>query len=106
MIIAGIAEDKKGKDIKIIDVRKMSPLTDYLVLCTGESAPQLKAIASAVEERLREAGERSVRWEGKVNSNWLILDIKKIVVHIMGEVEREKYKLEDLWDKKAIIYHL
>lgn len=105
-LISEAAGDKKAEDIKILDLRKVTPLADFIVVCTGESAPQIKAIASHVDDKLRAKGIKSIRWEGKLNSNWMILDLGRIVVHIMGQEERERYDLESLFVKKAIVYHL
>jgi len=105
-IAALAAEDKKALDIKILEVKKLTPVADYLVVCTGESAPQLKALSSHIEEKLKEKGVKSIRLEGRENSNWFILDLGSVIVHIMGKEERRKYKLEDLWGKRGITYHL
>jgi ribosome-associated protein len=106
MFVAKAAEDKKADNIKVLDVKKATPLTDYFVICTGESGPQMKAISSHIEEELRSKGGKSLRWEGKLNSKWLILDLGRVVVHIMSKEERERSNLEGLWEKKAIVYHL
>ena len=105
-IAAEAAEDKKALEIKIIEVKKLTSLADYLVICTGESAPQIRAISSNVEDKLREKGVKSIRWEGREASNWFILDAGSIIVHIFGKEERQRYKLEDLWGKRGITYHL
>lgn len=105
-VIAEVLEDKKALDVKIIDVRKITPLTEYLVICTAESGPQMRAISQSVEDKLKATGEKLMRWEGMEISNWMILDIGNIVVHVMGEEERRRYDLEGLFGKKAIVYHL
>jgi len=104
-LVAKAAEDKKAKDIKIIDVRKSSDLTDFFVIVSGESSPQLKAILKGIEEGVNKLRKLKQKWEGSISSNWLILDLGDVIVHIMGEEERKRYKLEDLWQKSAIIYH-
>ena len=106
MLAAAAADEKQAQDIKILDVKKITPITDFIVVCTGGSAPQLKAITGNIEDKVRKKGLKSLRGEGKVNSNWLILDLGMVIVHVMGEEERQKYKLEEMWGKKGITYHL
>lgn len=104
-LIAKAAEDKKALDLKILDVRKTSSLIDYLVICSGESASQLRAIEKEIDNRLRKNKIKGFRWQGLVRSGWLVLDLGSVVVHIMGVAERRYYNLEELWEKEAIIYH-
>ena len=106
MLAAAAADEKQAQDIKILDVRKITPITDFIVVCAGESGPQLKAISSNIEDKVRKKGLKCLRWEGKVNSNWFILDLGMVIVHVMGEGERQRYKLEEMWGKKGITYHL
>ena len=104
--MAKAAEDKKAGQIEILDIRRISALADYFVILSCESGPQLKAVVSGIEELLSKKGIKTPMAEGKRESNWLILDLGKVVVHIMGEEERNFYNLEGLWGKKAVIYHL
>ena len=89
----------------MLDVRKTSDLIDYFVICSVESEPQLRAVEKEIDKNLRAHKIKSFRWEGKITSGWIILDLGDIVVHIMNEYERGYYKLEELWEKDAIIYH-
>ena len=86
-------------------MRKTSDLVDYFVICSVESEPQLRAVEKEIDKNLRAHKIKSFRWEGKITSGWIILDLGDIVVHIMNEYERGYYKLEELWEKDAIIYH-
>ena len=86
-------------------MRKTSDLIDYFVICSVESEPQLRAVEKEIDKNLRAHKIKSFRWEGKITSGWIILDLGDIVVHIMNEYERGYYKLEELWEKDAIIYH-
>ena len=104
-LVAKAAEEKLAQDIKIIDIKKSTSLADYFVIMSGESSPQLKAILGSIEEKVKKTLRRKPKWEGNINSNWLILDLGDVIVHIMGGEERKKYNLEDLWEKSAIIYH-
>lgn len=104
--IVSAAEEKKARDILVLDIRKLAGVTDYLVIMSGESAPQLKAIISEIEQRVKKEGIKGRSWEGAVNSGWLILDLLDIVVHVMSEEERAYYDLEGIWGKEAIVYHV
>ena len=104
-LIAEAAEDKKALDLKILDVRKTSNIVDYLIICSADSGPQLRAIEKEIDNRLRKNKIKGFRWQGLVRSGWLVLDLGSLVVHIMGVAEREYYNLEELWEKEAIIYH-
>ena len=99
------AEAKKAQDITVLEVRKASKIVDHLVICTGESTPHLRAIVEEIEEQLGKKRIKRSKWEGVVKSGWIILDLGDVVVHVMGQEEREYYKLEDLWQKNAIVYH-
>ena len=91
----------------MIDVSKLSAsLTDYLIIATSLSTPQTNAIAKGIDECLRDLGYKAPNWQGKLESNWLILDLGSIIVHIMGSEERKKYSLEEIWGKSAVTYHL
>ena len=105
-IIAKGMEDKKAQSIEMIDIRKSSSVCNYVVLATGNSAPQVSAIADGIDEALIKAGIKPARWQGKNDSNWKILDMINVVAHVMGEEERQKYALEKLWEKSGVTYHI
>lgn len=90
----------------MIDVSKHSQYTDYIVLATSESGPQTRAISTAVDEGLYELGYKCPPWQGKMESNWLILDLGSIIVHIMGPEERKRYSLEEIWSRSGVTYHI
>jgi ribosome-associated protein len=104
-LIAQAVENKKGLDLTILDVRKSSEIADYLVICGVESTPQIRAIEKEIDTQLRLNDFKNYKWEGVINSGWVVLDLGSVVVHILGTAEREYYRLEDLWGKEAIIYH-
>lgn len=91
--------------MQILDVSKTSNIVDCLVICGGESTPQIRAIETEIDTQLRKNKIKGFRWEGVVSSGWVILDLGEVVVHVMGEAERDYYKLEDLWGKEAVVYH-
>jgi ribosome-associated protein len=104
-IIAKAAENKKANELKILDVSKASKLVDYLIICSGDSSAQIRAIEKEIDKQLRSHKIKGFRWEGLVQSGWMILDLGNIVIHVMGEEERKYYNLEELWEKEAITYH-
>jgi ribosome-associated protein len=92
------ARDKKAADIVVLDLQKTAGFTDYFVICTGNNARQIKAIADAVQEALRtELGERPALAEGMEKSEWILLDYFNFVVHVFSRECRAFYALERLW---------
>lgn len=104
MACARAADDIKAEDVRIWDLREVSTLTDYMVICSGESMPHLRAILRDVERTVTdEHGTRPLHIEGRVDSRWVILDYVDVMVHIMDSGLREHYGLERLWgDAKAV----
>ena len=98
-----IADDKKAKDSLILDIRKISTVADYLLICSGTSEPHLKAIADEITRRLRDAGIRPRHNAGYPQSRWVVLDYGDVMVHIFHPDLREHYDLEHLWgDAKRV----
>ena len=97
-LVAQAADERKASDVLVLDLRELSPLADFFVVCSGQSGPQVRAIAEHVEERLSQAGLPAPRREGKEASRWILLDYGDVVVHIFHHAEREFYRLEALWD--------
>lgn len=98
-----IAEDKKASDCVILDVRKVSSVTDYLVICSGTSEPHLKAIADTIARQLRDDGVRPRHHDGYPQSRWVVMDFSDVMVHIFHPDVREHYALEQLWgDAKRV----
>ena len=82
----------------MLDLRNISTFTDFFVICSATSEPQLKAIAGEIEARLREEhGIRAVAVDGFPASQWIVLDYLQVVVHIFHRDKRDFYSLEDLW---------
>jgi ribosome-associated protein len=88
---------KKGTDLVVIDVRGLSPITDYYVIVSGATAPQLKALSSAVLKDLKEAGEPPCRRSGEPDDGWMVVDCFDVVIHIFEKSLREYYAIEELW---------
>ncbi|MGA9885081.1 MAG: ribosome silencing factor [Candidatus Acidiferrales bacterium] len=91
------AQDKQASDITVLNLSSASAFADYFLLCSGQSSPQLHAIAEAIEECLHRHGRRLAHREGKTGAEWVLLDYGSIVIHIFGEGARRYYDLERLW---------
>jgi ribosome-associated protein len=94
---------KKGYNVKILDLRKLTTITDYFIICTGDSDTQVKAIADEVDKQMREEGVRSWHTEGYRSLNWVLIDFVDIVVHVFKKESREFYNLEKLWGDAPVI---
>jgi ribosome-associated protein len=95
--IVSILEEKKAKDLNIIDIREISILADYFVICSGTSTTHIKTLADEVEEKMLEAGIELLHKEGYNSAMWILLDYGEVVVHIFHEEDRQFYNLERLW---------
>ena len=102
-IAANAANEKKGENILLLDVSKLTVISDYFLIVTAKSTPQIEAISKYIEETLSNLNYRLVSKEGFVDSNWIVLDFGNSVVHIMSEKERNYYKLEKFWSNATII---
>lgn len=96
-IIAKACNEKKGIDIKVLNLAKLTPIADYFIIVSGNSTTQVMAIADEVEEKMAEAGFYLSGKEGYRSGRWILLDFKDIVVHIFHKEDREFYNLEKLW---------
>lgn len=95
--------DKKAKEIVLLDVRKLTTLTDYFMVCHGTSDTQIKALAGSVIEKVKEkTGEQVWKKEGLDARRWVILDYVNIVVHIFTEEKRQFYGIERMWSDAEI----
>lgn len=103
LLAAKIAEEKKGENILLLDVSKLTVLADCFVIVTAKSMPQINAIAKSIEESLRSTNCRLISKEGFVDSNWIVLDFGNLIVHIMNEKERNYYKLEKFWSNATLV---
>lgn len=90
-------EDKKGEDIKVIQISEISVLADYFIIANGTSAPQVRALVDSVEETLSKSGYEPNRVEGTGNSNWVLMDYGDIIVHVFSSEDRLFYDLERIW---------
>ncbi|MBM4095787.1 MAG: ribosome silencing factor [Planctomycetes bacterium] len=96
-LAAKVARDNKGRDIVILDMRKITPIYDYFVLSTGNSRRQIRTIAEETDRELNAVGDRRLGIEGYVASRWILQDYGDIVVHVFEPGARSFYELEELW---------
>jgi len=90
-------EEVKAKDIVKLDVRKLTTITDYMIVASGTSSRHIKALANAVAKKSREANHRPQGIEGEDGSEWVLLDLQDTLVHVMLPRVRKFYNLEKLW---------
>lgn len=101
-VLAGLIVEairaKKAKDVVLIDLRDVSEMADFFVICTGESDLQVKAVVDGVRESIKEKlGERPWRTEGYSHRQWVLMDYVDVVVHVFDAERRDYYNLERLW---------
>lgn len=96
-IVVVALEDLKGKDIVVIDVHEKTSVTDFMIIATGSSSRQVKALAENVIDGAKKQGIRPLGAEGFENSEWALVDLGTVVVHVMQEETRHFYDLERLW---------
>ncbi len=90
-------EDIKASDIVVLNVKKLTSMADYMIVASGESSRQVKALARNVADKLREAGAEIVGVEGEESGEWVLVDLGHVIVHVMHPAVREYYNLEELW---------
>ncbi len=97
-VAARVAEENRGRDVVILDMRELTSLFDYFVLASGASRRQLHAISEEIDRVLQEElGDRRLGIEGYEDSHWILLDYGDVVVHLFEPEKRSYYALEDLW---------
>ena len=96
-LVIEVLNDVKAKDIVRLDVRDMTPVTDYMVVASGTSNRHVKALVDNVAEKAKAAGHRPMGIEGEDGGEWVLLDLQDTLVHVMLPKVREFYNLEKLW---------
>ncbi len=100
-IVDGL-EDIKAQDIRVFNTEHLSPLFERVIVATGSSNRQTKALAASVRDKVREAGFAKPRMEGEDNAEWIIVDCGQAVAHVMQPAIRQYYKLEEIWGEKPV----
>lgn len=96
-------DEKKGEDIKVIDISGISVMADYFIIANGNSITQVQALVDNVEEKMNQSGFIMKRKEGNRSSTWVLLDFGDIVVHVFDNEDRRFYDLERIWsDGKTV----
>ena len=96
-VAAHALEEKKAHDVKILKTAEQTVLADYFVICSGSTAPHIKALVDEVDKQLSEAGEPPIRREGLRSDIWVLMDFGSVIVHVFTEEARKFYNLERLW---------
>ena len=94
---ARIAADDMGEDIIILDLRGISPVTDYFVICTGTSNRQIRAMAEDIRLEAKQSGQPAWHVSGLESGDWVLLDFVDVVVHLFEQSKRNYYDLELIW---------
>jgi len=101
-----VASDKKAQDVVLLDVRKISSLADYFVVCSAAVDRQVRAIAEGVEEALDAVDVPPYKREGTPADGWVLLDYGDVIMHIMTADQRAYYRLEQVWEHAQIVVRL
>ena len=96
-LMATVADAVRAEDIEVLDLRPLTIIADFFLICTGKSSIQLRAIADRIDDRMREAGIRKPRMEGYQEATWILLDYGDVVAHLMAAEQRDFYRLEEFW---------
>lgn len=103
-VCARAADDAKAEDVRVYDLRGMSSLTDFMVVCTGLSVPHLRAVIRGLEETVREkTGTVPTYVEDTPVALWSVVDYIDVMVHIMGQETREFYGMDTLWKNALVV---
>lgn len=95
--IADKVDDLKARDVQIIDISGKSDVTDFLVICSGNSKTHVRSIASHVAQEAKQGGTPALGVEGEQDSEWVLVDFGDVVLHVMQDATRDFYQLEKLW---------
>jgi ribosome-associated protein len=92
-----VAEGKQAHDIVLLDLRDLTIVADYFVICTAESERQIRAVVNALDEELTKVGAKNPRIEGSPETGWVLLDFSDVIIHVFSPEQRQFYRLERLW---------
>jgi ribosome-associated protein len=102
-MLVGMLEERQASDIVMLDLRELTPLADYFIICTSESDRQAKAIQEHISEQMRAHNLRPLSTEGEPGSGWLLLDYNWVVVHIFSPEARTYYRLQEAWKTAPVV---
>lgn len=95
--LVDVLADRKAEDVVLLDLREVSVIADFFVICTGSSERQINALTRALVERADEMGAHSRRTEGSSEGGWVLLDFEDVIAHVFSPDQRSFYRLEELW---------
>jgi ribosome-associated protein len=101
-LVIDVLNDMKAKDIKVLDVRGRTSITDIMIIASGTSSRHVKSMAETVAFKAKDAGEAPLGTEGLDDGEWALIDLNGVVVHVMQARVRDFYQLERLWDPEII----
>lgn len=99
ILFVSSALEKKACDLVLLEVRELTSIADYFIVCSGRSDRQVQSIAQGIEESAGKAGIRPISVEGATRGHWVLMDFSDVIVHIFYEPIREFYDLDGLWDQ-------
>ncbi|MGV3487553.1 MAG: ribosome silencing factor [Tuberibacillus sp.] len=102
--LAAVADDKRARNIVILDMRGISTMADYFIICHGSSEKQVQAIAREVKDVAAKENIDLRRMEGFESARWVLVDLGDVIVHVFHKDDREYYQLEKLWGDAPIEY--
>ena len=105
-VVLEALEDIKGRDIIVFNTARMPSMFERVVIASGESTRQVRALADRVQEKVRESGARVYGVEGEASGEWVLVDLGDVVVHIMHPTVRDFYNLEEVWGGKTVRFQL
>ena len=97
LLCAQAASNKKARDIRVLDVRTLTDITDFFVICSADNTRQALAIADEIQQKLKSHHMKAGHKEGSGEANWVLLDCYDVIIHIFLEEARGFYRIEDLW---------
>ncbi len=101
--IVKILDDKKAINIKVLDIRELTTMADFFVVCSGNSTTQIKAIADEINEEMSKHDIKPIGREGFATASWVLIDYGDVIVHIFNHESRDFYSIEHLWaDAKEV----
>ncbi len=104
-IVCRALEDKKGEDVKVLDISKVSVMADYFVIANGSNDSQVRALVENVDEKMQEAGYALKQQEGKGGA-WVLMDYGDVIVHVFDRENRLFYNLERIWSDGIVVENL
>lgn len=104
--IVTLVEEKQAEDIVLLDMRQVSVITDYFVICSAMTERQTKALLDTLTEEIKKDGLRPLHVEGEAGSGWLLIDYGDVIVHIFAPAQRAYYKLEELWQRATVVVRI